>query len=370
MEELLRSISQSIQHIQRILNRLLPFATPGTPLVQDILHSIVLASVIYFAPRILERQLERDVQTGGIPSPQDEGEALGNEVIDAGQRHEGNGAEAEGPEDLEDHEDFQNHGRLDANIDDAANPPLQWPQDHPQEPTTSTTPRTRNVGKKKAKSLARRDQNRAYHEFMRQQGEAQRARDREIEASLEAELFEEKRRRALIEQELEEKRRIEREARREEERRRREEDILRREKAIEMVRAELQASGFIKITDVIKAVGGDIDSAWVEHLIQAEEILGLTSTTSDPTADSLTFITSTGYITHITNANMQEAYQRAYITSAASDDKVGFSELGRILEDDIVRKRKEGRKEDRWDWEKEREKVSGGWDVLKMGVLE
>ncbi|KAI9766909.1 MAG: hypothetical protein M1840_006206 [Geoglossum simile] len=371
MEQLLKSISQSVLHIQHILNRLLPFATPGTPLIQDILHSIVLASVIYYAPRILERQLERGVQGEETPAFHDEGAELGNEVIDAGQRHEGNGAEAEGPEDLEDHANLQNHLHPEANFDDAANPLLQRPQDPPQQPTTSINPRARNIGKKKARSLARKDQNRAYHEFMRQQGEAQRARDREIEASLEAELFEEKRRRALLEQELEEKRRIEREAKREEERCRREEDVARRKMTIEVVRAELEASGFIKVTDVIKAVGGDIDSAWIERLIRAEGILGLTNTsnttTTNETPDSLTFITSAGYIVRITHANMQETYQRAYVTSAASDGKIGFSELGQILEDDIMRKQKEkeGKKEgDRWDWEKEKEKVR---DMMKIG---
>jgi hypothetical protein len=366
MEPLVRSVSQIIRHIQHILNRLLPFATPDTPLIQDILHSVVLVAAIYFAPRILERQLERGVHREGIPPSPDEGALLGNEVIDAGERHEGNGAEAEGPEDLEDHENFQNHHPPEA-VDEAANPPLQWPQDPPQQPTTHINPRARNIGKKKAKSLARKDQNRAYHEFMRQQGEAQRARDREIEAALEAELFEEKRRRALLEQELEEKHRIEREAKREEERCRREEDIARRKKTIEVVRAELEASGFIKVTDVIKAVGGDIDSAWIERLIRAEGILGLISTsspTANQTPDSLTFITSTGYIVRITNANMQEAYQRAYITSAAaSDGKAGFSELGQILEDHVMRKQKE----DCWDWEKEREKVR---HAMKIGVPE
>src|SRR5579862_1304171 len=366
MEPVVKSVSRSIRLVQHALNRLLPFTSPDTPLIQDILHSIVLATAIYFVPRILERQLER-VQREGVPASPDEGALLGNEVIDAGERYEGNGAEAEGAEDLdpENFQGFQNHHPPEA-VGDAANPLLQWPQDPPQQPTAPINARARNIGKKKAKSLARRDQNRAYHEFMRQQGEAQRARDREIEASLEAELFEEKRRRALLEQELEEKHRIEREAKREEERCRREEDIARRKKTIEVVQAELEASSFIKVADVIKAVGGDIDSAWIERLIRAEGLLGLASTsnpTANETPESLTFVTSTGYIVRITNANMQEAYQRAYITSAVSDGKVGFSELGRILEDEVVRKREE----DRWDWEKEREKVR---PVVKIGVPE
>ncbi|KAI9863422.1 MAG: hypothetical protein M1813_003864 [Trichoglossum hirsutum] len=338
-----------LQGIQRMLDRLLPFTRPGTPLVQDVLHSIVLASIIYFAPRILERQLEQNTRREGIPASQDEGVVLENEVTDAGQRHEGSDTEAEGHEDLEDDDDFQNHHQIDADIDDTAVP---QPPAHPQQPNTSVNPRTRNVGKKKARSLARKDQNRAYHEFMRQQGEAQRARDREIEASLEVELFEEKRRRALLEQELEEKRRIEREAKREEERRRREADVARRQKAISLVHSALESSGYVKITDITKAIGGDIDSAWVERLIRAEGILGLTTTDTDnETNDTLTTITSTGYIVRITNANMQEAYQRAYANSAESaDGKVSFEALGMVLEEDVVR-RKRG--------EKEREGVEG-----------
>ncbi|KAH0553198.1 hypothetical protein GP486_006625 [Trichoglossum hirsutum] len=339
-----------LQSVRRTLDRLLPFTRPDTPLVQDVLHSVVLAVIIYLAPRILERQLERNVQREreGIPASRDEGAVVENEVIDAGQLHEGSDAEAEGHEDLEDDDDDDdnvqnhNHHQTDADADDdddAAAVPQ--PPAHPEPPNAPIiNPRTRNVGKKKARSLARKDQNRAYHEFMRQQGDAQRARDREIEAELEAELFEEKRRRALVEQELEEKHRLEREAKRDEERRRREADAARRQKAVSLVRSALESPGFVNTTDITRAVGGaDIDSAWVERLVRAEGILGLTAD------DTLTTVTSTGYIIRITNADMQEAYQRAYANSAASaDGKVSFEALGEVLEKDVVR-RKGGAKE-------------------------
>ncbi|KAH0543258.1 hypothetical protein FGG08_002422 [Glutinoglossum americanum] len=331
-----------------MLNRLLPFTRPGTPLIQDILHSVVLASIIYFAPRILEKQLERDTRREAIP-PQDKETVLENEVTGAEQRLEGSDAEAEGHQDLEGHEDIQYYPTDSDTADNAidhANPP---PQAHPQQPTdtadTATTdataPRTRTIGKKKAKSLARKDQTRAYHEFQRQQGEAQRARDREIEASLAASLAEEKHRRALLEQDLQEKRRQERQSKRDQDRSRREQDAERKARAISLVHQGLRSHGYVRISELVKTVGGGgddgIDSTWVERLVRAEGMLGLQTSGSSESTDALTMLTSTGYIVLVTNTDLQEAYQRALNLPSGSDDgKVSYEAVGRVLEEGLL----------------------------------
>ena len=46
----------------RILNVLLPFTKAGTPLYQDVLHTAVLCTLLYFAPHYLEVKERRQHQ--------------------------------------------------------------------------------------------------------------------------------------------------------------------------------------------------------------------------------------------------------------------------------------------------------------------
>lgn len=82
---------------------------------------------------------------------------------------------------------------------------------------TRAAPRTRNIGPKKARSIARRDQRRAYHEFHRSQAAARAEADATALEEAQEIAYENARRRAIVEEEINERREAERKARRERE---------------------------------------------------------------------------------------------------------------------------------------------------------
>jgi hypothetical protein len=45
-----------------LINRLLPFATPGTPLLQDLVHLGAICTILYYAPQIQHWAQERQHQ--------------------------------------------------------------------------------------------------------------------------------------------------------------------------------------------------------------------------------------------------------------------------------------------------------------------
>ncbi|KAK5011917.1 hypothetical protein LTR39_004403, partial [Cryomyces antarcticus] len=223
-----------LRSILRSLNRLLPFATAGTPLVQDLLHTLALCTLLYYAPE-LQRRFE---QSRGIQE-QLQAEDF-DPVNDEDSTAHANDTEPLTPDDgAEPHNEAFNREEptptheplVPADSEDAvaagaeaeaeAFPP--GPANHA--PAHRPDSSARAIGAKKAKSLARKDQRRAYHEFMRSQGEAQRAQEAVDAEEREAAIYEEKRRRAVAEQALEAERRREREARREAEREEREEEV-------------------------------------------------------------------------------------------------------------------------------------------------
>ncbi|KAI9721756.1 MAG: hypothetical protein M1812_002091 [Candelaria pacifica] len=334
-------LREAVSSIRYFINHLLPFTTPGTPLVQDILHTLVLCSVLYYAPTFLERRTAEylEQQREGIPQERQTNDASDDQEFV-------NGSPVEEPFPLDDFSDTENAINdedprvahepeqqepfprdIDANFAGPANPP-----------PNQTNLRTRDVGKKKAASIARREQKRAYHEFLRSEGDAQRARDREIETALEDELFEEKRRRALIDQELEEKKKAERDEKREKERKSREKELLRRKTIIDVVRKRLEDTGFVELDDVVREVGDGIGAELVEKLVRAEGLLR-----QDISDGAVTMITSAGFIVRLTVEDMREAYRRAAVVDendeVDDDEIVGWDTLSKSLEQ-VVRKKK------------------------------
>ncbi len=337
----MESIKEALSSIQNFVNHLLPFTTPGTPLIHDILHTLVLCSVLYYAPTFLERR------TANYLEQQREGQPQEGRTNDASDDQEFvNDPPAEEPFPLDDPSDTENandDGELPAGhnaeqenpVPQLANVDFAGPANPP--PNQSNI-RTRDVGKKKAASLARREQKRAYHEFLRSEGDAQRARNKEIELALHAELFEEKRRRAVLEQELEEKKKAERDEKREKERKTREKELMRRKKMLDIVRKALDGKGYIELKDVVTEVGDGVGVEMVEKLVRAEGMLR-----QEASEGAVTMITSSGFVVRLTVGDMREAYRKAAVVDESDvdfDGKVGWDTLSKTLEE-VVRKKKD-----------------------------
>lgn len=302
-----------------ILNRLLPFATPGTPLIQDLLHLAAICTLLYFAPQIQEhlqtRPAAQDSDSANVDPTAPEGREYGDTV----------------PEnDLEDDTEL-NRERADdvggRDIDDAQILPEGVAENgHPGLPQAANVPPQRNMGTKKAKSLARRDQRRAYNEFMRSQGEAQRARDAEGAAEREAALAAEKERRRAAEAALEAKRAKEREHRRQREESERMQDIARRELAVTLVKEALEARNMCDLFRVAREVGDDVDEEWIESLLKAVGLVGRKG-------DTMTMVTGMGWAVRVREADMAKLYSTVAENGlGGKDGRVEHDELGPILE--------------------------------------
>ena len=308
-----------LSEVLKILNQLLPFATPGTPLVQDLLHLAALCLLLYLAPEIQKRLHGQGTTIQGTANDADgiyirdtppEIEEQSLEDSDSGI----NDREADivpPHEEVNDVVEPQNH-ILEEGQPGPAHVPILGPRG--------------DVGAKKAKSLARRDQRRAYHEFMRSQGDAQRARDAEGAAEREAELAAEKERRRAAKAALDAKKAKEREDRRVREEYERTAELKRRELAVSLVKDELAARNACDLFKVAEQVGGDVDEAWVEKILNAAGVIGRKGNT-------LTMVTSMGWVTSVTDEQMARLYIAAVENGMGNaDGRVEMEDLGAVLE--------------------------------------
>ncbi|KAF2231977.1 hypothetical protein EV356DRAFT_271616 [Viridothelium virens] len=221
------SIFTPLHFLQSFINRLLPFTTPGTPLLQDIAHTLFLCTVLYFGPSIQQYVQHRFVAQDDPTSTQHPLNDLPpNQHAEIPDRNDFQAVPGQPP--INDHNaEAEEPNSSDDDLDDDlldAPPQPPYPADHPlppnaaapnanpanggaPHPNNNTTATNRNVGAKKARSLARREQRRAYHEFQRSRGEAQRAAERADAEERETAVYEEKRRRAVAEMAIEERRR-------------------------------------------------------------------------------------------------------------------------------------------------------------------
>lgn len=306
-----------------LINRLLPFATPGTPLLQDLLHLGALCALLYYAPRLQEWAQRRnlpddDVAVNGL------NEAVPEDGLDDSDNDVHDPRAVEGPDIIEQNIRFAEDAQ-------ARHAPPAAPQvndvNEEAPPGPANVPNTeaqRNVGAKKAKSLARKDQKRAYHEFQRSQGEAQRARDAEGAAEREAGLAAERERRQATEAALEAKKAKERETKRERERKEREDEVRRRNLVIGTVRRELDDSKVCDLWKVAKVVGGDVDEEWVEKILDVAGMIGMRN-------GVMTMITEMGWAVRVTGADMAKLYETA-VAGSKQDGVVEYEELGPLLE--------------------------------------
>lgn len=302
------------------LNRLLPFASPGTPLLQDLLHLSALCILLYFAPQI-QQQLQNWRAKHGIDeiaeTAHDEAPVIENAVHeDIGNQEIGHGREAENIVDDVVDEERNLHPTHDLAADDALPGPANG----------APLPPARNVGAKKAKSLARKDQRRAYHEFMRSQGDAQRAKDAEGAEERDAALAAEKERRKLTEKELESRKAKEREARKRQEELERIENARRTELILATVRDELDSRRMCDLFRVARMVGDDVDEEWVERVVKASGIV-------EKNGDGMVMITEMGWAVRITMDDMAAIYATALADGLGdSHGQISHEQLGALLE--------------------------------------
>lgn len=323
------------------LNRLLPFATPGTPILQDLLHLAALCTVLYYAPQI-QSYVQARMKTDGTQNDhrandnRQHEEALDHDSTAEEPRRVPQPAAVEDDEDdLEQEDDLPEEPNQPLFPGDGAQDEGAGPADDFAGPAgPRPTPSTRTVGAKKAKSLARKDQRRAYHEFQRSQGEAQRARDAEGAAQREAQLASERARRAALEAEVEAKRAKEREEKKERELRAQREELERRERAVAEVRREVRERGMCDTAAVAKRIGGGADWPWVAGLIKAS---GLLRESRD--GGKMVLMTDSGWVVEVGREDMEAVYSNV-LQGARADDtgRVPHTALGSVLED-AIRKR-------------------------------
>ncbi|KAF9695594.1 hypothetical protein EKO04_006470 [Ascochyta lentis] len=317
-----------------LLNFLLPFTKPGTPITQDLIHTAILCGTLYFAPQIAEwyntRQLGNTTDgVGRETNPNQEEDAQQNDP------HELQDTAQEPPPPQ------RGQPNLQAHIEDEIEPAAPQPgpaEPQPQEAAFAApeqagpanerprpTPQNRAVGAKKAKSLARKDQRRAYHEFHRQEAELRRLQAAEGAEERDAALAAEKARRAAAEAEIVERERREREERKREVEREVEEERERRERVVRSVREEVESVGAVDLVDVAWTEGKG--RVWVERLVRASGVLGQLAREG-----AKVLVTSQGWLVRVDKEIMERAYAEAEKFGVVHGGKVGFAEFGGMLE--------------------------------------
>lgn len=349
------SVTTLLLALRRFVNHLLPFTDPSTPLLQDLVHTATLIALFYYAPGFIERAQGHNgravgqAHDEGRPNTRAEreaafqnGDAMAEALGDRGTADEeiveddGDEAWDHDPDALFDRDDT--HAQAQADHEDAALNPQEddpffdngeGPAQGQQQRQQARAART-NIGTKKAKSIARRDQRRAYHEFHRQEAEVRRQRDAEDAEEREEALLEEKRRRAVIEMEVEEKQRKEREERRVKEEAERARELARREEVVRRVREGVEARGYVDLRTL------EGEEEYVRGLVRSSGILGERRTESGTV--EVRILTTGGWVVRIDQKTMDEAYKRALRSNKGA---VSLEELGTILEETV--KGREGR---------------------------
>ncbi|CAN9091965.1 unnamed protein product [Alternaria alternata] len=342
-----------------ILNLLLPFTRSGTPLSQDLLHTAILCGTLYFAPQIGEwYNAQRQAAEAGSGQREDNEDA--NRAVEPAIRNQEDAQEQEQGEQLplDERLVLQDDGTEAARPPRAPTPPphqahvadlpeLHHPQRHnheerevqlpddafapgpanppPQQNANRPPPTQRVVGTKKAKSLARKDQQRAYNEWLRSEAEMRRLQEAEGREEREAASAAEKARRAAVEEEIRERARQEREERKAEEKREAELEAARRERVVAFVREKMRQKGAVDLVDAAWNEGKD--RLWVERLVKASGLMQQLQKEGGHV-----MITGQDWLVRIDSDIMEKAYAEAEQIGERSGGKVSFEEFGGIVE--------------------------------------
>jgi len=330
----MEALSSIIQTLRHALDILLPFTDPSTPLIRDIIHTIALLSALYYAPNIIEcvpphQSLPEfpDTETEEDDVPDEAANDIPHlrpqAIVEDGSSEEELDFEPPPLAPTPPPQGFNGAPDGAFQDNDAGVGPANPNQNHTPRPTQA-----RVVGAKKAKSLAKKDQRRAYHEFVRQRAEAERAAEAEGAEEREEALYEEKRRRAAVEEEIRNKAKEERGKKKEEEKREAEQELHKREKCLEYVKEALVKRGLVDLNMVARST--EKEREWVERLVRAGGVIDGSREVRD---GKCTIITSQGWLVRVDESVMKEAYGRATeIGQQRADGRVSLEDVGACLE--------------------------------------
>jgi hypothetical protein len=317
-----------------LLNFLLPFTKPGTPLVQDLVHTVILCSTLYYAPQIAEWYNTRHHQDAisendPIHQPGTEPHHVENILQRPADPPLDERLVLQPSDEDEDDENPIPPPLAPTPPNFAHQPPAPQQVDPfapgPANPGPRPTAANRTIGAKKAKSLARKDQRRAYHEFHRQEAELRRLQEQEGAEEREAEIAAERERRARIEADIAAKEREERTKRKEAERKEVDEENERRQRVVEKVRNMVNKQGCVDLLDEARKEGKD--KMWVIKVVKASGVLAQLSIDG-----SRAMITGDGWLVRVDEGIMQEAYRDAETFGQRHGGIVGFEDLGGFME--------------------------------------
>ena len=333
-----------------LLNFLLPFTRAGTPLSQDLLHTAILCGTLYFAPQIAEWYNARQQEAHTTPLDQTDAHEPTNQP-DNDLTNSDTQAVADPPLDerfvLQDDDEADNTPgaarpraptpppppRHQAHVEDdehhdARDPFAPGPANPPPQPARAP-PTHRTVGTKKAKYHARKDQQRAYNEWLRQEAEIRRRQEDEGREEREAALTLERERRAAAEEVIRAKEREEREALKREREREADEEAERRERVVSYVKSRIEEVGCVDLVEAAWKEGKD--RVWVERLVRASGLLSQLQRDG-----SRVLLTGRDWLVRIDQQIMDKAYAEAERFGQEHGGKVGFEDFGSILENVVL----------------------------------
>ncbi|KAF1998366.1 hypothetical protein P154DRAFT_536366 [Amniculicola lignicola CBS 123094] len=320
-----------------VLNSLLPFTNQATPLIQDLIHTLILCGTLYYAPQIADYYHNRQhVDRPTIPEePTDPLEDFADPDLPLDDRlvlQEDTDDDAIEPPlpapTPPPFQQFEAQPPLLADEQDAWNNLLQaGPANQRDGPPNTRANRV--VGPKKAKSLARKDQQRAYHEFHRQQAELRKLQEAEGKEEREAALRAERERRAEVERDIRERERLERERKKEEERKEAEEERRRRERALLVARETVEKYDAVDLEEIGWKEGKDF--VWMERLVRAS---GLLANLQKQREGEVVMITGAGWLVVVGKEVMKEAYEMAlrYGGEKKNNGSISTERFGSMLE--------------------------------------
>lgn len=238
-------------------------------------------------------------------------------LVDEGYDEELDGSEGEGSEGEPAEAPLLPGEPIQADATDAPIPGPQLPAVQPRD----HAPSTRTVGAKKARSLARRDQRRAYHEFLQSQQSERRRQAEAIAEEEEERIYEVKRKRAAEEEEITKRKMKEKEERIEAERKRQEE----RKRDVEKVKGVVTARKGKKawsLEGLAKMV--ERDEAWVREVLKLEGLVG-------GKEGEWRMITGEGWYVVVGEAELGVLYREL-----EKRGKMEWGEMARVLEEAVA----------------------------------
>jgi hypothetical protein len=338
--------------IFQFINSFVPFAVPTRPLWIDVVLTLLYCTLLYVGP-----QIQWQTWTSPFQSPQQRrtaAEPLAHPADDrAAEAPDASASASDSDASDSDADPAPFAIPLHPTVEDAADPlhdgaafdpagpgeaaarlaahqqRLREQQQHaapqPHQPRRLRDP-ARPIGKKKAASLARRERVRAYHEFVREQADQQRALDASTAAQREEEADKERARRREVERVIAERER----ERRERERERREEALAKNvrdgERVREAVSRGLGERGMVSVDEVAGEIGRGRE--WVEGVVRAD-VVGVGE---DGGEAVLTMLSGTGWVVRISEGVMRDVYRSAVAFEGTAAWRVGPKEIGVLIE--------------------------------------